>query len=126
MSKKKFEIENGANPTPNEIKAANYLVGHGFKLLFLKPANRKGVHTPDAEINGERFEIKSPVSNKPRTITKRFKEARKQSDKIVFDLRNIKGGAENTERLLLDLAKNMKCSRLIIITKHNKTIDTLK
>jgi hypothetical protein len=124
MTKKRFENENGANPTPNEIKAANYLVGHGFKLLFLKPANIEGVHTPDAEINGEKFEIKSPISNKPRTVTKRFKEARQQSDKIVFDLRGIKGGAENTERLLLKLAKDLKCRRLIIITKQNKTIDT--
>jgi hypothetical protein len=124
MSKKKFEIESGASPTLNEIKAANYLVGHGFKLLFLKPANKKGVHTPDAEINGERFEIKSPTSNRPRTVIKRFREARKQSDKIVFDLRNIKGGAENTEKLLLKLAGDLKCRRLIIITKHNQTIDT--
>jgi hypothetical protein len=124
MSKRKFEIESGANPTPNEIKTANYLVGHGFKLLFLKPINKKGILTPDAEINGERFEIKSPISDKPRTVIKRFKEARKQSDQIVFDLRGIKGGAENTEKLLLKLAKDLKCHRLIIITKHNQTIDT--
>jgi hypothetical protein len=126
MAQRKFEIENGANPTPSEIKAANYLVGHGFKLLFLKPANLKGVLTPDAEINGERFEIKSPISNKPRTIIKRFREARKQSDQIVFDMRGIKGGAENAEKLLLKLAKDLKCRRLIVITKHNKTIDTKK
>jgi hypothetical protein len=126
MSKNSFEIENGASPMPNEIKTANYLVSHGFKLLFIKPANRKGVRTPDAEINGERFEIKSPTSNKPRTIIKRFKEARKQADRVVFDLRNIKGGAENTEKLLLKLATDTKCRRLIIITKHNQTIDTTK
>jgi hypothetical protein len=125
VSKKKFEIESGASPTPHEIKAANYLVGHGFKLLFLKPANRKGVRTPDVEINGDRFEIKSPVSNKPRTIVKRFKEARKQADRIVFDLRGVKGGAENTEKLLLKLAQDSQCRRLIVITKHNQTIDTV-
>ena len=123
MTKKRFEIENGAHPTPSEIKVANYLVGRGCKLLFLKPANKKGIHTPDAQINGEKFEIKSSVSNKPRTIIKRFKEARRQSDKIVFDLRGIRGEAENTEKLLLKLAHDTKCRRLIIITKHRQTID---
>jgi hypothetical protein len=126
MPKRKFEIEEGASPTPNEIKAANYLVGHGFKLLFLKPIDKKGMHTPDAKINGEKFEIKSPISNKPRTIIKRFREARGQSDRIVFDLRNVKGGAENTEKLLLKLSDDLKCKRLIIITKHSQTIDTMK
>jgi hypothetical protein len=124
MPKQKFAIEKGANPTPHEIKTANYLVGCGFKLLFLRPVNQKGIHTPDVEIDGEKFEIKSPISNKPRTIIKRFREARTQSDRIVFDLRNIRGGAENAEKLLLKLAKDLDCRRLIIITKHNQTIDT--
>ncbi|MDR2524127.1 MAG: hypothetical protein LBC95_01105 [Candidatus Nomurabacteria bacterium] len=119
-----FEVEPGANPKPKELQAASYLAKHGFKVILLKPVNKPGAKNPDAKINGVVFEIKTPTSNRPRTTIKRFQEAMGQSKCVIFDLRKVKGSVENMEKLLLKLAGDLKCQRLIIITKQNKTIDT--
>jgi hypothetical protein len=123
---RKFEVENGAEPKPLEIKTANFLVSHGHQVLFLKPINQIGVRTPDILLDNEKYELKSPVSNRPRTINKRFREALMQSPRIIFDLRNIKGDTRNLEKLLAKWFMATKCKKLVLITKEQKTIDFIK
>lgn len=75
-------------PKEHELSAALILAAH-FKtnVVFLRPGPRK---TADVYIRGKTWEIKSPRGNGKRTIDNNLRAARKQSQNIILDLRNIK------------------------------------
>lgn len=110
-------------PREHELSAALILAYH-FKtdVIFIRPETKK---TPDLEINGVKWEIKSPKGGAKKTIENNLRAARKQSFNIVLDLRRTKlhqSKAEARVRFYLVSAPgNIK--RLILITKTHKIID---
>lgn len=98
----------------------------GNDVMFLIPDRRKGVRTPDIEMNGLWWEIKSPTDKSSRTIENNLRLALKQSPNIVLDLRRIDGRIP-TKKLLKEVerrftgAKSIK--RLIVITRQEVHID---
>ena len=98
----------------------------GNDITFLVPERRKGTRTPDIEMNGLRWEIKSPTGKSSRTIENNLRIAIKQSPNIVIDLRRMDGRIP-TSRLLKEVehrfndAKSIK--RLIVITRLETYID---
>ena len=77
------------NPWPHEEHVANILSKKGFVVEFI-PEN-KLVGSPDIYLDGVKFEIKSPKSNKPNTWEQRLKDAiNNQSCNIIFDSSRIK------------------------------------
>lgn len=88
--KYKVTIKTGLKDRPedHELSAALILAAY-FKTdaTFLRPRSRK---TSDVEINGTKWEIKSPRGNSKKTIENNLRAARKQSRNIVLDLRRIK------------------------------------
>ena len=130
MLKKKvgtIVVPPGAFIDRHEKLAADYVaVMLGYDVTFLVPDRRKGAKTPDIEMNGLKWEIKSPSGKCPRTIENNLRLALLQSLNIILDLRRMDGRIP-TKKLLREaerqftLAKRIK--RLIVITREEKHID---
>jgi hypothetical protein len=112
-------------PKEHELSAALILAYH-FKadVIFLRPQIDK---TPDIDVNGTKWEIKSPRGNGKKTIDNNLRTARKQSHNIVLDLRRIKLHQNRaTARINYYLSAGPhKIKRLKIITKTRKVIDIM-
>ena len=112
-------------PREHELSAALILAFH-FKadVTFIRPETRK---TPDIEVNGTKWEIKSPTGNGKKTIDNNLRAAHKQSRNIVLDLRRAKlhqSKAKARINYYLSAGPH-KIKHLKIITKAHKIIDIL-
>ena len=63
----------------------------GYDVTFLVPDRRRSAKTPDIEMNGLFWEIKSPTGRSSRTIENNLRLALRQSQNIVLDLRRMDG-----------------------------------
>ncbi len=126
-NKKGHLNKNGIKPEPNEEKTFKYLTSFGFDIDLIKPTNADKVHNPDILIMGTIWEVKTPTSCKDNTIKNRFREASRQSTKIIFDLRFISKNVDAVEKKILDLFKNNgRVRRLMIIRENGSLIDFIK
>jgi hypothetical protein len=112
-------------PKEHELSAALILADH-FKvdIIFLRPETKK---TPDIDVNGIKWEIKSPKGNGKKTIDNNLRAAHKQSRNVVLDLRRAKLH-QNKAIARIDYylsAGSHKIQHLKIITKTRKIIDIL-
>ena len=75
-------------PKEHELSAA-LLIANYFQtdVVFLRPTCQ---HTPDLDIKGVLWELKSPLGNGKNTIKNNLHNARKQSTNVIIDLRRIK------------------------------------
>ena len=112
-------------PKDHEMSAA-LILAYYFKsdVVFLRPERKK---TPDIDVNGTKWEIKSPRGDGRKTIDNNLRAARKQSRNIVIDLRRAKLHQKKAEaRIRHYLASGPhKIKQLKIITKTRKIIDIL-
>jgi hypothetical protein len=80
MAKYEVIVKTDVNnrPKDHEMSAALILANYYFKtdVVFLRPLAN---HTPDLDVNGIKWEIKSPMGNGKKTIDNNFRMARKQS-----------------------------------------------
>jgi len=112
-------------PKEHELSAALILAYH-FKtdVTFLRPETKK---TPDIDVNGTKWEIKSPRGDAKKTIENNLRTARKQSENIVIDLARSKMHytrvIARSKFYIRTEAHNIK--HLKIITKTQKIIDIL-
>ena len=126
-SKIGFLRKNGVKPGPNEESTFNYLTLFGFNVELIQPSNTKKVRNPDIFIAGTIWEVKTPVSSNRNTIKKRFREASKQSIRVVFDLRYIKNGADRAKKQIIEMFKDGgRVRSLMIIRKDGELLDFRK
>ena len=76
-------------PEKHELATAKYFSEMGKDITFIEPSNIPQVHRPDIQMDGIEWEIKAPVGKSKRTIEQNFRQAIKQSQSIIFDLRRI-------------------------------------
>ncbi len=75
-------------PKEHELSAAILIANYSkTDITFLRPSCQ---HTPDLDIKGVKWELKSPLGNGKNTIKNNLHNARKQSTNVVLDLRRIK------------------------------------
>lgn len=93
-------------------------------VIFLRPERKKA---PDVDIDGTKWEIKSPKGGGKKTIDNNLRAAHKQSRSIVLDLRRTKlHQSKAIARLSHYLSAGPhKIKHLKIITKTQKVIDIL-
>lgn len=111
-------------PEDHELSAALILAAY-FKadVVFLRPESRK---TPDIEVDGTKWEIKSPKGNGKKTIENNLRAARKQSRNIVIDLRRIKLHQQKvTVRMNFFLSGPHRFKKVLAIAKTGKVIEIL-
>jgi hypothetical protein len=127
MSNNKFTIPQGVYPEPHELETVYLLSKHGKSIEFIKPNMTKGVRSPDIQMDGLLWEIKSPKGKSKRTIEKQFHRASKQSKNLILDLRRVK---ISLKKSLSETQRQFKIRRyikkVIIITKDGKVLTLVK
>ncbi|HMR38672.1 MAG TPA: hypothetical protein PKE10_03830 [Candidatus Saccharibacteria bacterium] len=125
MPKKKYEVivKTSVEDAPeiHEMSAALILAYH-FKtdVVFLRVQHGR---TPDVDIDGIKWEIKSPLGDGKRTIDNNFSEARGQSKNIVIDLRRTKmHQAKANARIRYYLSTPHNFKQVLVITKNKKVV----
>ena len=117
----------GANPEPHELETAKVFNKLGKDVTFIPPVYSKGVRTPDIEMDGIFWEIKSPIGNSNKTMKHSFKAALKQSRNIIFDLRRTKiSDKECLSKLAREYRASKDAMRLLVILKKQKIVDIKK
>ena len=110
-------------PYDFELSSAQIIANY-FKtdIIFLRPSHLK---TPNLKINGQIWELKSPIGNSKNTIHNIFVTARRQSYNVIIDLRRCKMHEQKAFARIRDAfnkRRKRKC-QLLIITKSGKVID---
>lgn len=98
----------------------------GHDITFIPPNRRRRSKTPDIEMNGLPWEIKSPIGKSSRTIENNLRTALKQSAHIILDLRRIDGRIP-TKKLLVEVERQFTLAKsirhIIVITRQEERID---
>ncbi len=76
-------------PEKHELETARFFAALGYDIEFIPPNNTPKMHTPDINMDGVSWEIKSPTGKSKRTIENNLRQAMLQSENIIFDLRRI-------------------------------------
>ena len=108
-------LKNGVSLEPHEEKTAEYIIKYGFNIDVMRPMNTPKMHNPDFLIDGTTWEVKAPIRFNNNTLKIRIKEASKQANRIIIDLRNIKNGHKEAERYVIKLFCGNKNLRRICI-----------
>jgi hypothetical protein len=120
-------IRDGAYPEKHEFDTAWFLNKCGYDVEFLAPVDKDHVKTPDIQMNGILWEMKAPKGAGKYTFQHSFKDALRQSQNIIFDLRRNtlhEDRCINKIENLFKMSKRVK--RLIIITQSKKILDFKK
>ena len=112
-------------PKDHELSAAT-LAAQYFEtdVIFLRTTCQ---HTPDLDIEGINWELKSPLGDSKNTIKNNLHTARKQSVNVILDLRRIK---MHQTRAISNInyyfsSHHSQIKRLLVITKTGKIIEIL-
>ena len=90
---------------------------------FIPPIQRKGARTPDIKMQNLSWEIKNPRKNGSNTIENSLRNALRQSNNIIFDLRKLEKSQQNAiNKLKNNFNTTKKLKNLIIITQTNKIL----
>lgn len=125
MAKRKYQVivKTSLEDAPKEHEmSAAIILAYYFKadVIFLRP---KYARTPDVDVNGTKWEIKSPMGNGKRTIDNNFSEARGQSKNIVMDLRRIKMHESKAHaRINFYISTPHHFKQVLVITKSKKVV----
>lgn len=126
MPKYKVIIEPNIKDVPEEHEISAALVISREKHCDVRFILPSGFRTPDFDINGTRWELKSPIGSSSRTIENNLRSARGQSPNIILDLRRIKMPMKRAlDRINDYLSRDHKIKRLVVIDKNHKVIDIL-
>ncbi len=119
-------IPTDINPRPErfEIEAASIVAEYfGVDATFLV---RKNGSTPDCEINGIEWEIKSPLGRDKHVIENQIKRASRQSLYIIIDARHCRLHIAKIRSHLkhnVSLRKHLKS--VLLINKHG-SVEVIK
>lgn len=98
----------------------------GYDITFIAPNRRKGVKTPDIQMNGLAWEIKCPKGKSSRTIENNLRLALRQSSYIILDLRRMDGRTP-TKKLLTEIERRFNDAKaikhIITITRQEVAVD---
>ena len=110
-------------PKDHEMMAAIRIAEY-FKtdILFLR---REQHHSPDLDVNGALWELKSPIGDGKNTIKNNLHAAKKQTTNVILDLSRCKmyqdKALANVRHYFADHRSQIK--HLIIITKRGKVVE---
>jgi len=111
----------------HEKRAADFLaVERGADITFIVPNRVIGQKTPDIQMSGLLWEIKVPKGKGSRTIENTLRQAAKQSQYVILDLRRMDGRVP-TKRFVDEIERqftqNRSIKHAIIITRQETSID---
>ncbi|MDR1088444.1 MAG: hypothetical protein LBL23_04160 [Coriobacteriales bacterium] len=112
-------------PEPHEIEAAWILARHySTAVEFLVPIDGYGIKTPDFVMDGVLWELKSPLGKSRNTIGNQFMKASRQSRHIIIDAQRTRIDDDTIiTRIRLEMVKNRKIKKVLIIKKSQKVVE---
>lgn len=120
----KLTIRYGRYPEAHELKTTEIFIKQGFDVEFLPESKIKHQKSADILMNGQLWELKSPIGKGKRTIEKTFEKASKQCNNLILDFRRC---PIHTQEILKTVDKEWNFRRnlkhMLIITKQNKVLD---
>ena len=120
-------IQNKVHLEDHEYKTVKYFLERGIDVELIPPIQIKGMNTPDIQIDGVVWEIKSPTGDGKHTMKHTVSSAKRQSVNIIVDLRRCKMPDERAIKeisLHFNLSKRLR--RLRIIKKTEDILDFSK
>ncbi len=106
---------------PHEERVAFELAKTGYDVTFLAVGIDK---SPDILYKGRKWEIKSPIGAKRRTLENNVRAALKQSSNIIIDLSRIRIEENNCLRFLRDRKCRLgKKVQIMVVMKNKKIIE---
>lgn len=111
-------VPDGVAVDPHELTTAHTLAQNGHHVEFRPLSNVPGVKNPDVTMDGKIWEFKAPLGSGKNTINHQFARARRQSSRLVIDLRR----SGLNDALAIDqarrrLAAEKKILSVIVISK---------
>ncbi len=124
MNKALIEKEWGAVPSTTEIEVVDILVANNIpkeRIVFLRPNRAKGSKTPDIQIDGVYWEIKSIERLGKYTLDHAERAGLKQADNLIFDLRALSLPLEKkaTNEIHREYLKRKNWKGLIVIVRFD-------
>ena len=110
-------------PEKHERGTAQYFADRGKDVVFVCPSSIKGTHSPDFIMEGRTWEIKSPITYSNSSFEYNFKKAMKQSEHIIFDLRQL--NPRNETKYIKELIKwkdKPLVRTLLVITRDGRLL----
>lgn len=109
----------------HEISTAHALAKAGYSVEFLPTKNTSNTKSPDVLMDGLKWEIKAPKTDKITAIERNLKRANKQSVYIIIDSERLHSLQDRTvERFLVRKFKQQKTiKRLIFVNRKRQVID---
>lgn len=112
------KIPQGLQVDPHELATAETLARHGHRVEFRPLSTVPGVKNPDAIMDGEVWEFKSPRGGGKNTVNHQFARARQQGNRLVLDLRRSDlADIDALEQARRRLAAEKKITHVIVISK---------
>ncbi|TAH33838.1 hypothetical protein EYC58_00135 [Candidatus Saccharibacteria bacterium] len=121
----KIIIPHGVNVWHHELLTADALAGAGYTVEFLATDAIQHAKSPDVLIDGERWEMKSPKTDKLSAIERNLKKATKQSGNIIIDSHRM-GKLRDTsiQKLLIQKYRQQKTiKKLFFVNRKRQVID---
>ena len=127
-TKGEIRIPAGINVWKHELSTANALASIGYVVEFLPTKDIKNAKSPDILMNGEKWELKAPKTDKLSAIERNLKRATKQSSNIVIDSNRLRKIRDSTvQKFLLQKFKQQKTiKKLLFVNRKHQVIDISK
>ncbi len=124
----KIVIPHGLNVWHHELLTADALAGAGYNVEFLVTKTTRYEKSPDIMLGGQKWEIKSPISDKLSSIERNLKRATKQSGNIIVDSRRMRKIRDTSIQKVLvqKYAQQKTIKRLLFINRRREVIDISK
>lgn len=102
----------------HELSTARALAKAGYFVEFLPAMNTNNAKTPDILMDGVKWEIKAPRTDKISAVERNLKRATKQSGNIIIDSQRLHGLQDRTvQRFLVQKLKQQKTIKRLLFVK---------
>ncbi len=109
---------------PHELETINYFLHLGYDIEVIVPRYTPGSKNADFFMNGLVWESKCPMGKSLSTVEHLFRKAVRQSENVIFDLRNFGSSEVKAVKLLLRIFNvSKKAKRIKIIKRNNEMVE---
>lgn len=108
----------------HELDTIKFFLKRGKDIELIVPSNTPHNKNADCAMDGLFWEMKCPMGKSLATVEHLFRKAVRQSENVIFDLRNIRIDSEKVANLLCRLfIMSKRARRIKIITKDGFLIE---
>ena len=126
MTKYKVIIDQNTKDYPEEHEIAAAIAVSKCLHCDVRFIVTASSRTPDFDIGGVKWELKSPLGNSSRTIENNLRTARGQSPNIILDLSRTRMSMNRAlSRINHYLSRDSRVKHLMVLDKRGNLIDIL-